>query len=65
MDQSARKALFKWLDTASDQQLQHKLLSLELIFCKLTDPNVIKDFYWVKAKIIEELDAREEVINQD
>ncbi|MFC1337406.1 MAG: hypothetical protein G8D89_16430 [gamma proteobacterium symbiont of Clathrolucina costata] len=58
MDKSEQKALYRWLDTATDQELQQKLLDLESISLRLTEPDVIREFHWIKSKVLEEIDVR-------
>lgn len=58
MDTSEQKSFFRWLDTATDQELQQRLLALESISYRLTDPDVIREFNWIKSKVLEEIDVR-------
>jgi len=64
MDKSEQKALFRWLDTASDKELQQRLMDLESISCRLTEPDVIREFRWVKSKLLEEIDIRRQCQNR-
>lgn len=60
MDRSEQKSFFRWLDSASDQELQQRLLALESISYRLTDPDVIREFHWIKGKVLEEMDVRKQ-----
>jgi len=63
MDKSEQKSFFRWLDTASDEELQRRLLALESISCRLTEPDVIRECRWVKSQVIEEIDIRKRCEN--
>jgi hypothetical protein len=60
MDRSEQKSFFRWLDSASDRELQQRLLALESISYRLTEPDVIGEFNWIKGKVLEEMDARKQ-----
>lgn len=60
MDRAEQKSFFRWLDTATDQELQQRLLALESISYRLTDPDVIREFNWIKSKVLEEMDVRKQ-----
>lgn len=60
MDRTEQKSFFRWLDTVTDQELQQRLLALESIFYRLTDPDVIREFNWIKSKVLEEIDVRKQ-----
>lgn len=55
------KTLYRMLDQLSDQELQQKLITMEMIKSRLDDPDVLKTHQWILLKLIEEIDARNEV----
>jgi len=56
----SRKEVHIWLETASDEQLQHVLNKSKGIFSNLTDRDDIAPMKWLIAKIIAEINARKE-----
>ncbi|MBC8509437.1 MAG: hypothetical protein HOM14_03820 [Gammaproteobacteria bacterium] len=56
-----RKSYLRWLDTASIPELERKLIRLESIEFRLTDPDVIAEYNWIKGKLIEEMDIRRQL----
>jgi hypothetical protein len=57
----SRKEVYFWLETASDEQLQQTLSSSKEMLSMLTDREQIASMKWLRAKIIEEINARKEV----
>ncbi len=57
----SRKEVYFWLETASDAQLQQTLSSSKEMLSMLTDREQIASMKWLRAKIIEEINARKEV----
>ena len=56
----SRKEVYFWLETASDEQLQHTLNTSKDMLSMLTDREQIASLKWLRAKIIEKVKAREE-----
>lgn len=56
----SRKEVYFWLETASDEQLQHTLNTSKDMLSMLTDREQIASLKWLRAKIIEEVNARKE-----
>ena len=56
----SRKQVYFWLETASDEQLQHTLNTSKDMLSMLKDREQIASLKWLRAKIIEELNARKE-----
>lgn len=61
MDDSDKKSFFRWLDQASDLELQLKLMSLETVGFRLTEQEVIHEYQWRKKMFLAEIDARSQV----
>jgi len=57
----SRREVYFWLETASDAQLQQTLSSSKDMLSMLTDREQIASMKWLRAKIIEEINARKEV----
>lgn len=57
----SRREVFFWLETASEEQLQHMLATSKEMLSMLTDPEQISSLKWLRAKVIEEINARKEV----
>lgn len=56
----SRKEVYFWLETASDEQLQHMLHTSRDMLSMLTDKEQVSSLKWLRAKIIEEINARKE-----
>ncbi len=56
----SRKEVYFWLETASDEQLQHMLNTWKDMLSMLTDKEQVSSLKWLRAKIIEEINARRE-----
>ena len=56
----SRKEVYFWLETASDEQLQHMLNTSKYMLSMLTDKEQVSSLKWLRAKIIEEINARRE-----
>lgn len=56
----SRKEVYYWLETASDEQLQHMLDTSKDMLSMLTDQEQVSSLKWLRAKIIEENNARNE-----
>jgi 5-keto 4-deoxyuronate isomerase len=56
----SRKEVYYWLETASDEQLQHMLGTSKEMLSMLTDPEQVTSLKWLRAKVIEEINARRE-----
>lgn len=56
----SRKEVYFWLETASDEQLQHMLNMSKDMLSMLTDKEQVSTLKWLRAKIIEEINARRE-----
>lgn len=56
----SRREVYFWLETASDAQLQQTLSSSKDMLSMLTDREQIASMKWLRAKIIEEINARKE-----
>ncbi|UUO24485.1 hypothetical protein FGD67_15585 [Colwellia sp. M166] len=56
----SRKEVYFWLETASDEQLQHMLNTSKDMLSMLTDKEQVSSLKWLRAKIIEEINARRE-----
>lgn len=56
----SRKEVYFWLETASDEQLQHMLNTSKDMLSMLTDKEQVSSLKWLRAKIIEEVNARRE-----
>ena len=54
----SRKEVYYWLETASNEQLQHTLNTSKDMLSMLTDKEQVSSLKWLRAKIIEEIDAR-------
>ena len=57
----SRKEVYFWLETASDEQLQHMLNTSKDMLSMLTDKEQVSSLKWLRAKIIEEINVRREV----
>lgn len=56
----SRKEVYYWLETASDRELQHMLDTSKELLSMITDKDQISSTKWLRAKIIEEINARNE-----
>lgn len=56
-----KKALLRYIDTASISELEKKLVKLEALEIHLTDPEVIFECKWIIRKIIGELEIRRQI----
>ena len=56
----SRKEVYFWPETASDEQLQHMLNTSKDMLSMLTDKEQVSSLKWLRAKIIEEINARRE-----
>ena len=56
----SRKEVYYWLETASDEQLQYMLNTSKDMLSMLTDKEQVSSLKWLRAKIIEEINARRE-----
>lgn len=56
----SRKEVYFWLETASDEQLQHMLNTSKDMLSMLTEKEQVSSLKWLRAKIIEEINARRE-----
>lgn len=56
----SRKEVYYWLETASDEQLQATLDTSKDMLSMLTDREQVSSLKWLRAKIIEEINARNE-----
>lgn len=56
----SRKEVYYWLETASDEQLQQHLRNSQEMLVLLTDREQINSLKWLRARIIEEINARKE-----
>lgn len=54
----SRKEVYYWLETASNEQLHHTLNTSKDMLSMLTDKEQVSSLKWLRAKIIEEIDAR-------
>ena len=48
----SRKEVYFWLETASDEQLQHMLNTSKDMLSMLTDKEQVSSLKWLRAKII-------------
>ena len=56
----SRKEVHFWLETASNEQLQHMLNTSKDMLSMLTDKEQVSSLKWLRARIIEEISARKE-----
>ena len=56
----SRKEVHYWLETASDEQLKRHLANSQEMLVLLTNREQIKSLKWLRARIIEEINARAE-----
>ena len=56
----SRKEVHFWLETASNEQLQHMLNTSKDMLSMLTDKEQVSSLKWLRARIIEEITARKE-----
>lgn len=56
----SRREVYFWLETASDEQLQQTLSSSKDMLSLLNDKEQISSLKWLRAKVIEEINARNE-----
>lgn len=56
----SRKEVYYWLETASDAQLEHTLATSKDMLSMLTDKEQISSLKWLRARVIEEIQARKE-----
>lgn len=56
----SRKEVHFWLETASDEQLQHMLYTSKDMLSMITNIEQVSSLKWLRAKIIEEINARKE-----
>lgn len=61
MDESDKKSFFRWLDQATDLEIQSRLMSLEAVGFRLTEPEVIQEYRWQRKMFLSEIDARFQV----
>lgn len=60
MDKDERKSFFRFLNSASNAEIERKMMGLVLIASKLTDPVAIEQYQWMLSQMNLELDARRE-----
>ena len=58
MSKHDRKALYRYADSASERELELKLIQLQTLLIKLKEPETITDAEWMIREIGLELDAR-------
>ncbi|PCJ88337.1 MAG: hypothetical protein COA54_03475 [Thiotrichaceae bacterium] len=57
----SRKEVYFWLNTTSDEDLQHTLNTSRDMLSLLTDKDQMASLKWLREQIIEEINARKEV----
>ena len=58
MSKHDRKSFYRYADSASDRELEFKLIQLQTLLIKLKEPETITDAEWMIREIGLELDAR-------
>ena len=58
MSKHDRKSFYRYADSASDRELEFKLIQLQTLLIKLKEPETIADAEWMIREIGLELDAR-------
>ena len=56
----SRKEVYFWLNTTSDEDLQHTLNTSRDMLSLLTDKDQMASLKWLREQIIEEINARNE-----
>ena len=58
MSKHDRKAFYRYADSATERELEFKLIQLQTLLLKLKEPETITDAEWMIREIGLELDAR-------
>jgi hypothetical protein len=58
MDKNDRKSFYRFAESASNLELEAKLIQIHNLILKLTESSTISDSNWMIKEIILELDAR-------
>jgi hypothetical protein len=58
MSKHDRKSFYRYADSASERELEFKLIQLQTLLIKLKEPETIADAEWMIREIGLELDAR-------
>ncbi len=58
MNRNDKKSFYRYSDSASERELESKLIQLQSLFLKLKQPETIADAEWMVREISLELDAR-------
>lgn len=61
MDKFEKRAFKLWLNTASDREIQMKLLRLETLKIQFTEENVLAEYCYLRNEILREVDARRQI----
>ncbi len=56
----SRREVYYWLETASNDQLQQTMNTSKDMLSLLTDQEQVASLKWLRAKVIEEINARTE-----
>ena len=58
MSKHDRKSFYRYADSASERELEFKLIQLQTLLIKLKEPETIADAEWMIREIGLELDSR-------
>ena len=58
MSKHDRKSFYRYADSASERELEFKLIQLQTLLIKIKEPETIADAEWMIREIGLELDAR-------
>ena len=58
MSKHDRKSFYRYADSASERELEFKLIQLQTLLIKLKEPETVADAEWMIREIGLELDAR-------
>jgi hypothetical protein len=58
MSKHDRKSFYRYADSASERELEFKLIQLQTLLIKLKEPETIADAEWMIREMGLELDAR-------
>lgn len=62
MNRNDKKSFYRYSDSASERELESKLIQLQSLLLKLKQPETIADAEWMAREISLELEARRPTI---
>ncbi len=61
MNKDDKKSFYRYVNSASEQELEDKLIKLQSLLIKLQQPETIAEAEWMIRELCFEIDARRDV----